>query len=141
MQGDSMDSEKKIAEEWIEVDLVPSNDMLAALRQRVTDTVTSPPPADLDLLPDVHVEDDGLEGMCSGCGEPIRPGRHGGWEHVGLSDPWHPHAGAPLGPTLEPAEPPVWLETCSFGQSGSRVYACDRDAVEGSEYCVIHTDL
>lgn len=135
----SKDTEQS-TEEWIDITLVPGNPLENRVTAGDNATVTSPP-GDLDLLPDVHVEHDEFEGMCSGCGDPIRPGRHGGWEHVGPSDPWHPHAGAPIGPLLEPAEPPVWLETCSFGQSGSRVYACDRDAVEGSEFCSVHIDL
>jgi hypothetical protein len=60
---------------------------------------------------------------------------------VEASDPWCKYPGPPLGPVLEPAEPPVWLETCTFGHTGSRVNACDRDAEEGSQYCVIHQDL
>lgn len=139
MQGEPMSKKtEESTEEWIDITLVPGSP-LEALRPGVTDTVMSPD--DLALLPDVRPLEDGLEGACSGCGEPIVPGRRGGWAHVGLSDPWCKYAGPPLGPVLEPAEPPAWLETCTFGHAGSRVNACDRDAVEGSQYCVIHIDL
>jgi hypothetical protein len=33
-------------------------------------------------------------------------------------------------------EPP----TCEFGQHGPRVNACDREAVDGSEFCEVHSD-
>jgi hypothetical protein len=29
--------------------------------------------------------------------------------------------------------------TCDFGQHGPRVNACDREAVDGSEFCEVHS--
>lgn len=132
-------------EEWFEVTLVTSVPLTAG----DSDTVTSPP-SDLALLGDAHVVPDEFEGMCSGCGEPVAPHPRGGWVHVGPSDPWHPQASQPLGPLLAPeTEPepdwidvPLWAETttCLFGHTGSRVNACERDAVDGSRYCAVHID-
>jgi hypothetical protein len=134
-------------QEWAEVILVTDRSLTEPVSGD-SDTVTSPP-SDLEQLGETCVVEDEFAGRCSGCGEPVAPSPTGsGWVHAGLSDPWHPFAQEPLEPLLPPAEPPAWHDvplwepaTCVFGHTGSRVNACEHDAVEGTQYCTIHADL
>ena len=109
-------------EAWYEVTLVPPQGGPTA------------PPAVLGALGDVDYQVDEFEGVCAGCGEQPHD------QHP----PFGPHPVDLIDPAWVREPPDVDVDEleapaqCQFGNTGSRVESCDRDAIEGTDRCGVH---